>query len=231
MDARARARELAAAYLAKGDATGWFEQLYRESEDGTSSIPWADCRPNPHLIEFWKQHCISSSGKTALTIGCGLGDDAEQLAAWGFDTTAFDISESAILACKARFPGSAIRYQVADLLNPPSEWMRRFDFVFEAYTLQALPRHLRQRAMENMADFVGAEGYLLMVSRGRNENDAEGQMPWPLTRCEMDQVASFGLREESFEDFPDSESLPVRRFRGLYRRSVRVTPGSDPRYF
>lgn len=33
-----------------------------------------------------------------LVVGCGLGDDAEQLAAWGLKTTAFDISQSAIRA-------------------------------------------------------------------------------------------------------------------------------------
>ena len=40
-------------------------------------VPWADLRPNPNLIEFWSRHPIRTSGKSALNIGCGLGDDAE----------------------------------------------------------------------------------------------------------------------------------------------------------
>src|ERR1700685_4501513 len=124
MSPRARARELAAESLAKGDPTGWFEQLYREAAEGVSVVPWADLRPNPNLIEFWSRQQIPTSGKsegkTALKIGCGLGDDAEQLAAWGFETTAFDISASAIRACNQRFP-SRVSFHVADILHPPAE--------------------------------------------------------------------------------------------------------------
>ncbi len=94
MDHRSRARELAAEYLAKGDAKGWLEQFYREAEDGKSSIPWADRYRNPNLVEFRNRNLIPTHGKTASAVGCGLGDDAEQLAAVGFETTAFDISES-----------------------------------------------------------------------------------------------------------------------------------------
>ena len=218
MDARARARDLAAQYISKGDPTGWFEHLYREAAENGSRIPWADCRPNPELVEFWKQHPISSSGKKALTIGCGLGDDAEQLAAWRFQTTAFDISASAIQACTRRFPKSKVHYQVADLLSPPDDWAYCFDFVLESYTLQALPHKLRASAIARMADFVKGEGFLLVITRGRDERDPEGQMPWPLTLADMDRLTSFGLEQESFEDYFDCESPPVRRFRGLYRR-------------
>ena len=81
METRARARELAAEYLAKGEPTGWFEQLYREAEKGAARIPWADLSPNPNLLAFWAKHPIAGAGKRAINIGCGLGDDAEQLAA------------------------------------------------------------------------------------------------------------------------------------------------------
>jgi 2-polyprenyl-3-methyl-5-hydroxy-6-metoxy-1,4-benzoquinol methylase len=104
MPNRARARELAAEHIARGDPLGWFERLYREADEGKSTVPWADLRPNPSLLDFWKRQPIATTGKTALDIGCGLGDDAEQLARWGFSTTAFDVSDSAIRACKRRFP-------------------------------------------------------------------------------------------------------------------------------
>src|SRR5436305_284396 len=93
---RARARELARRYLSKGDPSGWFEQLYQEGERGESIVPWKDLAPSPNLIEFWEQHPLPAAGKTALTVGCGFGDDAEQLAAWGFETTAFDVAPTAI---------------------------------------------------------------------------------------------------------------------------------------
>ncbi len=218
MPDRTRARELAAEYLAKSDPTGWFERLYREAEEGRSVVPWAELRPNPNLLDFWKNQQVPSAGKMALKIGCGLGDVAEQLAEWGFSTTAFDIAESAIRGCRRRFPDSPVQYVVADLLQPPEAWFRRFDFVLESYTLQVLPPEVRAPAMEHAADFVKEGGRLLAIARGREAHEPPGQMPWPLTRPELNHLQEIGLRELSFEDFYDRESPPVRRFRGLYTR-------------
>jgi protein-L-isoaspartate O-methyltransferase len=215
---RTRARELAAEYLAKSDPTGWFEQLYREGEEGKSVVPWMELRPNPNLLDFWTDQPIPSAGKTALKIGCGFGDDAEQLAEWGFRTTAFDISETAIRSCRRRFPRSPVQYINADLLHAPAGWVRSFDFVLESYTLQALPPDIREHAMNHVADFVAERGKLLVIARGRDESDPPGQMPWPLTRAQLSHFSEIGLRELSFEDFLDSEDPPVRRFRALYLR-------------
>jgi 2-polyprenyl-3-methyl-5-hydroxy-6-metoxy-1,4-benzoquinol methylase len=215
---RARARELAAQFIRSGDPTGWLEQLYREHEQGLKVVPWADLGTNPNLVEFFERHPIEAAGKTALTIGCGFGDDAEQLAAWGFETTAFDVAPSAISAAKQRFPGSRVDYVTADLLAPPVEWQGRFDFVLESYTLQVLPPVLRPRAILSVAGFVKISGMILLIARGRDEHEAEGQMPWPLTRRELDLFKEAGLHEESFEDYLDKESPAVRRFRAVFKK-------------
>lgn len=215
---RTRARQLAAEYIAKGDPTGWFEHLYREGEEGKSVVPWVDLQPSPNLLEFWKNQPLPAGGESALTIGCGLGDDAEQIAQWGFSTTAFDISETAVRACRRRFPESRVQYIAADLLQPPEAWLRAFDFVFESNTLQVLPQAQRVRAIENAAGFVKEGGKLLVIARARSESDPPGEMPWPLTRAELNHFTEIGLRELSFEDFMDSEDPPARRFRALYLR-------------
>ena len=175
-------------------------------------VPWADLGVNPNLLKF------DGAGKTALTVGCGFGDDAEQLAAWGFKTTAFDVSPSAIRACQRRFPDSSVSYVAADVLNPPENWAASFDFVLEVYTLQVLPRELRPRAIRSLAGFLKKDGKILLIARGREETDPEGSMPWPLTRRELDEFAAAGLREESFDDYFDKESPPVRRFRAMYKK-------------
>jgi SAM-dependent methyltransferase len=215
---RSRARQLAAEYLAKGDPTGWFEQLYREAELGQSVVPWAELQPNPNLIDFWHRHSIRALGRAALKIGCGLGDDAEQLAEWAFETTAFDISASAIRACRRRFPQSHVNYVVADLLNPPSEWTGRFDFVLESYTLQVLPQSVRGQAIQRVAALVAERGFLLLIARAREEHEPIGQMPWPLLRSELESLEQFGFQQLAFEDYFDTESPPVRRFRVLYQK-------------
>src|SRR5579863_2295659 len=104
MPDRTRTRELAAEYIRKGDPLGWFEALYREAESGDGTVPWADQEPNPRLLEFWNAHTLETGGKRALVIGSGFGDDSEQLAAWGFKTTAFDISKTAIATTTKRYP-------------------------------------------------------------------------------------------------------------------------------
>jgi len=219
MKDRARARELAAEFHRKGDPTGWFEPLYQEGEAGKSTVPWANLRPNPLLLDFWSAHPQQTAWKTALTIGSGLGDDAEQLATWSFQTTAFDISETAVRASRKRFPNSTVDYVSANLLDPPSAWRRTFDFVFEANTLQVLPAHLRPRGIENIAGFLRSGGLLLVIARGRESSEPEGHMPWPLTRGELSAFTAAGLEQISFEDLLDSEDPAepaVRRFRALY---------------
>jgi SAM-dependent methyltransferase len=216
MTDRKRARELAAEYARKGDPTGWFDVLYKEAEEGKSVVPWADRGVNPGLLEFWRLYPQIAAGKKALVIACGLGDDAELLASWGFETTAFDISETAIQMARKRFPRSEVNYRVADLFQSPKDWERNFDFVFEANTVQALPAEIRTEAIRRIAAFVRPGGRLLAVVRGRKSDEPEGELPWPLTRAEMNEFVSAGLTEESFEEYFDNEEPPARRFRGLY---------------
>ena len=217
MKDRRRARELAAEFHRKGDPTGWFEALYREAEEGKSTVPWLDYHPTPPLVGFWIQHPQQTEGKSALVVGSGFGDDAEQLAAWGFRTTAFDISETAIRNTRKRFPASNVDYQLADLLDPPRQWRGQFDFVLESHTLQVLPAALRPRATKNVAGFLRPCGRLLVIARHREPSDPEGQMPWPLTRAEISAFTAYGLEEVLFDILPDVNEPDVRRFRVLFR--------------
>ncbi len=218
MPDRTRARELAAQFDAKGDPLGWFDALYREAETGVSEIPWADLVPNPNLLDFWKLHPQETRNKSAMAIGSGLGDDAEQLTAWGFQTTAFDISSTAIAATKKRFPSTSVEYVVADLLAPPNQWRANFDFIFESYTLQSLPPDLRAQAFPKIAEFLKPAGLLLVLARGRDPQEDPGCVPWRLTRQELSAFSRAGLQEAAFEDYLDPHDPGVRKFRITYRR-------------
>ena len=163
---RATAREIAHNHLKVGDPLGWFEDLYSQAGKDTSIIPWADLTPNPNLIAWLERQGSAGSG-LALKVGSGLGDDAEELAERGYETTAFDISPSAIARSRARFPDSSVSYVQADLFSAPTEWLGRFDFVLESYTLQVLPPELRGEAIRCIASFVAPGGTLLVIARGR----------------------------------------------------------------
>ena len=174
---RKGARDLAREYVERNDPTGWFEPLYQAARANALTIPWADLRPNPNAFDWVRKTGLSGAGKTALKVGCGLGDDAEALAALGFAVTAFDVSATAVGWARERFPDSKVNYVVADVLSPPADWRAAFDFVLEAYTLQVLPADVRRRALENIAQFVAPGGALLLVCRAREPADASGQMP------------------------------------------------------
>ncbi len=217
---RSTARRLAAESLALGDATGWFEQLYGQAQGDASRIPWADCSVNPHFAAWLARRNQQAPGRRALVVGCGLGDDAEALAALGYRVTAFDVANSAITWCRRRFPASTVDYCVADLLKLPETWTAAFDFVLEIYTLQVLPAELRPQATAQLARTVAPGGTLLVVARGREVDDEPGAMPWPLVREELNAFNQHGLRAVEFEDFFDSESPPVRRFRVELQRAT-----------
>lgn len=213
---RQLAQRLAHAALRDGEPTAWFEQLY--SSGATQDIPWADLEPNPNLVDWLNREKIAGDGRRAVKVGCGLGDDAEELARRGFAVTAFDISESAIATARRRFPGTRVHYCVADLFSV-NAWQHLFDLVVESYTLQVLPPALRRRAIERVASLVARGGQLLVIARGRDEANPAGEMPWPLTRPELDSFAEAGLDVVRVEDYLDAESPPVRRFRAEYRKA------------
>lgn len=217
MNHRSTARQLAQDSLARGDVTGWFETLYQHASGQVEAIPWADLRPNPNLLAWLDAQPADSLAGRALVVGCGLGDDAEQLAQRGLQVTAFDISNTAIDWCRQRFPGSPVDYQPADALQLPPRWQGQFQLVIEIYTLQVLPPEPRKIAMQQIAGAVAPDGKLLVIARGREPGDDPGSMPWPLTRDDLAGFQQLGLIEQSFEDFFDDEQPPVRRFRVLYR--------------
>ncbi|MBN1347039.1 MAG: class I SAM-dependent methyltransferase [Phycisphaerae bacterium] len=222
---RAKAKALAKEYIDRGRWKDFAEALYIQANGNPEIIPWADMVPNPHLVAWAEarglREDLEGSGAVplrALVIGCGLGDDAEYLAGHGFDVVAFDIAPTAIDWARERFPNSKVRYQVADLLDFPNDWRHAYDFVFEAYTLQSIPRDELPAAVTALADTVSPGGRLLIVCRGRDANQSAAEIPWPVCREDLAPLLDSGLAETSFEDYMDHETPPVRRFRAEYRR-------------
>ncbi len=213
-EARRKANELAQQYRDRGDYTGWFEALYANAD--ASIIPWAEMKPNAGLDEWLRREQLDGQGKTAVVIGCGLGDDAEAVARHGFMVTAFDISASAIEWCKRRWQNTSVNYTVGDLLSPPDNW--HFDFVFELYTIQALPLDVREKAITCAGSLVAPGGRLLAIGRLAEPEAERKRMPWPLTRAELHSFERAGLTETRFEDYYDGENPPVHRFRVEYRK-------------
>jgi SAM-dependent methyltransferase len=214
---RVRTRQIQAEFAEKGDVTGWFEALYSEAAGNNEKIPWADLEPNEFLVEFAEKTNLRGNGRRAMVVGCGLGDDARYLRDLGFEVTAFDISPTAIEWARKLNPD--IRFEIADLFNPPQEWAEGFEFVLEIYTIQPLPLEIRSQVIDAIAGFVAPGGTVVVVTRGREDDEAPQEMPWPLSRKDLSQFETHGLRQTFFEEMWDDEDPPVRRFVVEYRKN------------
>lgn len=208
-------QQLATEALAEGNPTGWFESLYAQCEP--EQIPWALMTVNPYLGDWLETVQPQGANRTALVVGCGLGDDAEALQARGFQVSAFDISASAISQCRQRFPDSGVDYQVADLFALDSAMQQAFDLVVESRTIQALPLDLRSQAIRAIAALVAPSGTLIIITYFRDREDAPDGPPWPLSDSELAQFQTYGLTETRRTFFMRGEENPIKVVRVEYQ--------------
>ena len=199
--------QLAAAALATGDSTGWFDKLYAAGERGCVAVPWSRTEAHPLLLDWTRARDLRGRGQRAVVVGCGLGADAEYLSSLGFTTTAFDISPAAIRLSRRRHPHSQVHYTTANLLDPPPPWLRAFELVVEIITVQALPNPSRHDAIINVGRLVTAGGTLLAIEETAAVNGTTRQLPpWPLRRDEIQSFAADGLDTVAI----DALALPAR---------------------
>ncbi|EPR68640.1 class I SAM-dependent methyltransferase [Cyclobacterium qasimii] len=176
--------------------TDWFERLYSDADEGGEGVPWANMAPHPVFKSWISDNPNTQKGKTALVIGCGMGDDAIELESQGFKVTAFDVSNSAIELCKTRFPNAEVKFIQADLLEGISDWNRKFDFVLEIYTIQALPPKYEKTLIKNISDFVADNGKLLVITETQEgKRTFENGPPWLLNHEYLESFESCGLKQ------------------------------------
>jgi SAM-dependent methyltransferase len=197
----------------------WFESVYRLAENDPARVPWANLTPHP-LTRAWVEGQVRGlTGLKVLDVGCGLGDNAECLAAAGAGVTAFDLVAEAVAWAKQRFPATHVDYQIAELFTLPAEWRGAFDLVHECYTLQALSVGLVPQALEVLAGLLKLDGHLLVVARARGEEEDVSGPPWPLPPSFIDEAKRQGLTPVMIEDISATAQVSRRHWRVLFRRA------------
>jgi 2-polyprenyl-3-methyl-5-hydroxy-6-metoxy-1,4-benzoquinol methylase len=174
-------------------------------------------QPHPLTREWIAAQGETLLGLAALDVGCGLGDNAEALAAAGCRVNAFDLAPRAIGWAQRRFPASGVDYRTGDLFNLPDEWHAAFDLVHECYALQALPREVIPAAAAAMAETLRPGGKVLVIARARSDDAALSGPPWPLTRGDLAAFTAAGLTEASVEDIGARQDM-VRHWRAVFER-------------
>lgn len=225
-----RGSRLASRSIAGGDPTGWFDQLYAEGAAGDVAMPWDRTSPHPLLVEWAAARGLAGASagagagadageRRAVVVGAGLGADAEYVAGLGYDTTGFDVAETAVQLARQRHHGTNVRYVTADLLDFPAEWMRGFDLVVDVITVQALPDPPRRSAIVNVGRLVAAGGTLIAIAARHDPAGADDGPPWPLTRDEVDAFATDGLTPVRIEEITSSGPIGGgRRWRAEFHR-------------
>lgn len=212
-------KKMVKTYQENNDPTGWFENIYKGAKGDYKSVFWADLEPSPYLINWLNENHINKKNKTACVIGCGVGDDAEALAEFGYEVTAFDIAPSAVELCKNRYKDTKVNYVVADLFDYPKEWVDKFDVIYECNTIQVLPNGYREKAREAISSLVDINGYALVSCRSRNEGEKENEIPFPLSKSEIDEFVKIDkLKEISFLAYDDEQTPCVPHFFGVYQK-------------
>lgn len=191
-----------------------FEEIYRSAGGDAAQVPWSDKAPRSRIGAWLAAH--PGAGRSAIDVGCGLGDNAALLADAGYGVTAFDLSPTAIDWARKRQAERNISFHVADLFRLPEAWQGRFDLVHETYNLQALPIELRERAARAIAALVAPGGTLLLLARRREEGESVEGPPVPLTLADLSQFAAAGLHESERELFFDERQ--IRHVMAVFRR-------------
>lgn len=184
----------------------WFEPLYAQANGDPTQVPWSLPAATPYLTRWLTNNQIDGAGQSAVVVGCGLGDDAEALAAAGFMVTAFDVSPSAIAWAQKRFPASLVNYAIADVFQLPSEWLSAFDLVFDFRTIQALSLSVRSELIEQITALAKPGGTVLVATYVRDVDVAFEGPPWPLSTQELAHFEACGLVVVATETFHSAES-------------------------
>lgn len=219
-------RGLVDEHLGAGDPTGWFEPLYAAAGDDAAAVPWAGSAPHPYVTDWLADPVATPPGTRAVVVGCGLGDDAAELARQGYAVTAFDVSPTAVQWARRRFADLDITWLVADVLELPEQLAGAFDLVVEVRTVQSLPGVVRDAAMDAIGRLAAPKGVVLVVTLVATDTDIARDWtgpPWAQAPSELAVYRGSGLVRLALEH-PEPDDLGAMEVRITWQRPDGTPP-------
>ena len=189
-------------------------------------MPWAELTAHSYVVDWLDTPVVAPPGQRAVVVGCGLGDDAAELARRGYEVVAFDVSASAVAWARKRFRRAPVDWRVLDLLDLPDDLLGAFDLVVEVRTVQSLPGVVRDAAMHAIGTLAAPGGVVVAVSLVASSNDVARSWqgpPWAQAPSELAAYRAAGLERIALEH-PDPDERGVMEVRLTLQRPV----GSPP---
>lgn len=200
--------------------TSWFDDLYARADGDPRQVPWERGQSHEYVTSWLDQPGLDVTGVDAVVVGCGLGNEAADLARRGCRVTAFDISPTAVRWAAERHPDVDVDWRVADLLDLPDDLVAGFGLAVEVRTVQSLPAGRRDAAMTAIASLLGPGGWLVATLLLATSDEAarrwEGP-PWALAPSELATYAAAGLVREGL-DHPRGTGEDAMEVRLVMRR-------------
>ncbi|WP_161606350.1 methyltransferase domain-containing protein [Microlunatus speluncae] len=200
------------------DMITMFTDAYRVAGDGGARLPWDWSAPHPHLERWARERRTAGTGRSAIVVGCGYGDDAAFVASLGFRTTAFDFVAAAIEGARRRHPTVDLDLRVADLFALPPQWAGAFDLVVESLTVQSIPPARRAEAVAAIARLAAPGGTVLVIASALEDEPDRAGPPWPLDRADVERFAEHGLEPVMINRWERPDRVQLSPWIAEYRR-------------
>lgn len=148
-------------------------------------------------------------------IGCGRGYDAVTFAKAGFEVTAIDFAQTAVLASRENARKQEVEMTVLreDFFDLPDELHDQFDYVLEYTCFCAISPERRFEYDRVIWQLLKPEGKLLALFFPLDKNVDEGGPPWGVNISELH--ALFGLHWNLESEEMPKESIEPRADREI----------------
>ena len=183
----------------------YWESLY--SDDVL--LPWDIRKPDNALVsKVIDGYSYNIENKFALEVGCGYGHDANYLQYIGYETTAIDVSSTAIDTAERLYPH--VNFICKDFLSYKTD--QKFDLIYDRGFLHNCAQVEMQKSLDLYSNMLSDDGRIIILSGNYNNQNHEGVVPTPLTinsiekRCQPN-LKIFSVEEIIFEQnegYPDS---------------------------
>ena len=189
----------------------FWEACYESEMDG-----WDLGGPTP---VFERLASELPKGKICV-IGCGRGYDAVTFAKAGFDVTAIDFAETAVMSTRERARNANVELRVLreNIFELPEELYGQYDYIMEYTCFCAISPERRFEYDRVVWQLLKTEGKLLGLFLPLDKDLEEGGPPWGVKISELHRL--FGLHwnleheempKESIDRRADREILMVWR--------------------